>query len=206
MSNNSLASLLQTISGQKALFENLGEFICHYASIEKHCHLIFDNLSGLPRDVARSIMGGSQLSNLLPVLTRIIDLGDMDDDQKAEYHKCIDHLNAITTLRHTLIHRGAEVTTTGIVSSNELLARSKESIEILSLHADDIKAAADDCRNISLRLILLIAPSVRVDLDAESEKAIFRPWRYKPVQPDRPHQPPRSTRRSKPRQRPSSQK
>jgi len=192
-----LAEIFGRFTGISKMYERLGEFICNYAKVEQACHLMFDQMSGLSREVSRAIMGGStRLADLVSVLTRIVDLSGIEQERKNEYHICIDHLNAITKLRHGLIHRGASLAGEEIRSSNELIARSKDGVEILKLHVDDLKAAAQDLYYMELRLLYVMYPDLKDRLGAFASK-IFGPWQFKPVQPDKPFQLPRKVRLAK---------
>jgi hypothetical protein len=170
-----LADILKLVSGEPKMHERFGEFICNYAKVEQTLHLTFDGLCGLHRRVARAMMGNARIADLQSVLTRIVDMHPtLKPEAKADYHLCIDQLNKITTL---------------ITSTNELIAKSAEAVEILTLHIDDLAAAAHDCSSINIRLMLILRGDLKSQFDADAQAALYEPWRYKPVQPSRPYQP-----------------
>jgi len=183
--HQTLADILQSESGEADLYRRLGEFICRYAELETACHVMFDYFSGLRREIARSIMGGARLVDLISALTKVIEVGTLSEPQKAEFRVCVDHLNVLTQLRHKLIHRGATAKREDITSTNLLTAKSRETVEVLRLHISDLEHANSDLLRLHLRLVLLMSPDVRQKFDADFLQRLFKPWEYKPVRPQR---------------------
>jgi len=211
MSDNDRGSTVEAwIDGfddeQKLAMRWLGQFISFYAQVEGFCHVLFRRYCGVKANVARAITGGARLADLLPMLAVVIESSDMGEAGKKDFVVCIEQLNHLTAFRHRLVHRGIEQSL-GLInkvmgqfhSSNVLTAKAKESIEILRFQRHDLEAAATDCLRIYTRMQFMTLESekqsARSLLQKDFEQALYGPWLYKPLQPEKPHQPRRKTRR-----------
>jgi hypothetical protein len=178
-------------SGEAPFYLALGYFICQYAGVERMVHTLFHALSGIKQNVAKAIIGGMRFTDVLQMLTRIVDLGELTAEDKSRFHDCVDQINQISTFRHALIHRGGFSGPTEIISSNAITAKSQEVVEIWRFTAADIEAAGDDSHRIALKLWVSVAPDSRRMLPTELLELIDEPWRYKPVRPEKPNPQPR---------------
>jgi hypothetical protein len=181
-----------------------GHFISLYASIESDCHVIFRRHANVTEDIARAITGGMRVSDLLPVVALLVEKSEMNKEDKRDFKECVEQLDHLTMFRNRLIHRGfrrsegiIDAAMGKFISTNALTAKSREAIETLRFDLDDIKAAAKDCYRIHIRLQVLghaegkPAPSF---FPENWQRAIYGPWLYKPVQPEKRKSPPRSPR------------
>jgi len=168
------------------LFSALGEFICIYATTETSWHMCLDrSLYPLNPAISRAMAGGMRLGDLTGVLSRVIAMGDLPDERKREFRECLTHFDHITAFRNRLIHRGATPSYGRFVSSNSLTAKARESVEVLRFSLRDLRAAADDCYRIHVRLMYLWGDNELV-LSGSGRQRMYGPWRYKPLQPIKP--------------------
>ncbi|HKZ03349.1 MAG TPA: hypothetical protein VJ180_13980 [Pyrinomonadaceae bacterium] len=167
----------------EALYLHLGEFVCLYANVETACHSTFHFQSGLSERVAKAMVGGMRLSDLIGVLSRVIELSNsLAQFFKEDFKACVTQFDHITALRNRLIHRGAQARYGEYVSTNSLTAKTRESVDILKFRLDDLKAASDDCSRIAFRIHLVNFGGDHGQ-PSDWERSLYAPWRYKPVQP-----------------------
>jgi len=181
-----------------------GEFIHSFSTVENCIHELFRHYLGTTDDVARCIDGDMRLSNLIDVTKRIIAIR-AERHEIEEIESIFSHLNHIIKLRNMLIHRGGVNIQSEVLITNLHIARSKAQFESLVLHLDDIKAATRDCSIIYMKIRRLLKPNDPALREPGLKEWLDVPWRYKPRQPERPNQPPRTTARSQKRRPRSSQ-
>jgi len=178
---------------QAPFFIHFGHFMWQYSNLERLCHWVFHGLSGLEEEVARALIGGEQLSKITKLLNSVVRAKG-DKARIDEMQDLIAQIDVISKLRHDLIHRGAETRVDGTFNvSNESIAKSRESTEILRLNIDHLKNAAADLECISFRLALFHFPEAAKKISQAWQDILAAPWRYKRVEPDRPYQQPRNT-------------
>jgi len=76
-----------------------------------------------------------------------------------------------------------------VMISNIHVAKSKADFKFLTLHIDDIKAAARDCGVMYLKIRRLLDPSDPGLQEPGLKEWLDAPWRYKPRQPKKPNRP-----------------
>jgi hypothetical protein len=192
---------IKRIDEQAPFFYEFGKFISLFSMIETFAHVVFRYVANLDDKKSRAIIGGMRLIDVTGILLRLTELSEADIKKKTELRVLLNQLNAIATLRHALIHRGATVIGSQITSMNSLTAKTVESIEELTFELEDIKSATSDLTRIGFRLWLFIG--LKPALTDDDSKEIFSPWRYKSVQPSTPGKPP-PPKRQKPSHPPQS--
>jgi hypothetical protein len=174
---------------QAPFFTHYGHFLWQFSQVERLCHFVFHQQSGLEESVARALIGGEQLSKVTRLLNSLIKAKG-DTDRIIEMQFLIDQINVISQLRHDLVHRGADTMADGTINvSNRMTAKSLKSIEILRLNLEHIKGARGDLECVAIRLALFGAPTTMELLDPQWTEILAAPWRYKRVEPNKPHQP-----------------
>jgi len=182
----------EVTEGEKPFRLALGNLIVHYVGVERMVHMLFHMFSGIPQVIGQTIIGGMRFADVLNIVSKLVDLSSLTDEGKAEYVKCVEQINHISQFRHALIHRGGFSGPEDITSSNAITAKSPEAVEIWRFTVDDINAAARDAHALVLKLWLITSPSMaEANLLKELIDGIREPWRYKPVRPEKPNQPPR---------------
>lgn len=171
----------------EGLYSLLGEFIYYYTAIERTCHFLFDRLSGLKPPISRAMIGGERLSRVIGLLNKLVaSADDIPEERKKDFAYCIEHLNHLTVFRHNLIHRGAHTEPDGeILTSNLIIAKSEQAIEMIRFHATDLKAAIVDTNYMAHRLIAVKYPNLLDVVEPAFREEMLAPWRYKPVQPEK---------------------
>ncbi|HUZ91527.1 MAG TPA: hypothetical protein VMU78_06470, partial [Methylocella sp.] len=119
-------------------YAKFGEFVHWYSAVERIIHYLFRHYSGLPDNVARAIDGGMSVSGLLSIINRMIVALKIPNNEQQQIKTIFDHINHITKLRDSLIHRGSESIGDVVYSTNIHLAKSPVDIEILELNISDI--------------------------------------------------------------------
>jgi hypothetical protein len=183
-------------------FAKFGEFIHWYANVERIVHYVFRHYSGLPQEAARTIDGGMNLSALIGLTRRIVVPRKVSEAERDELELLFDHLGHITKLRDYLVHRGGESVGENVISTNYHVARSEIDFEYIELNLNDIHNAMMDCTQLYMRFELLMHPDAAwlKDPDVRAREWLWQPWRYKPRQPKKPNEPPRSSTQSRKRQ------
>jgi hypothetical protein len=179
--------------GEKPFRLALGNFVCHFAGLENMVHMMFHAFSGISQANGRVIIGGMRFADILIIVTKLVDSSTLSAKQKSEYRACVDQINHLAKFRHVLIHRGGSTGPGKSRSTNAITAKTPESVEVWEFTVSDIDAAAHDAHQIAYKLWLrLIAPQQEIVFPANvMQPALDAPWRYKPLQPKRPHQRPR---------------
>jgi len=185
---NSELEKIKRIDEEAPFFYTFGKFICAFATVETIVHIVFRSIAKLEDKKARAIIGGMRLVDVTGILLRMAELSEMGIKKKTELRMLLDQLNAISILRHALIHRGAVVIGSEITSANYVTAKTVESIEALTFELDHIKNATEDLGKIGFRLYLLV-DLARIP-DENAAKEVFSPWQYKSVRPNNPAKPP----------------
>jgi hypothetical protein len=160
---------------QAPFFTHYGHFLWQFSQVERLCHFVFHQQSGLENKVARALIGGEQLSKVTKLLNSLIKAKG-EKDRIVEMQYLIDQINVISQLRHDLVHRGADTMSDGTINvSNSWTAKSLESIEILRLNLEHIKGARGDLECIALRLSLFGVPSMMSQLAPQWAEILAAP-------------------------------
>lgn len=176
------------------LYYHIGLFVCQYAGVERAVHTMFHFLSGLQQPVAKAMIGGMRLGDILNIIVHVIQhTGQISQEQRDIFRDCFEQLNHITTFRNTLIHRGAFANPQDIISTNAITARSPEAVEIWRFQLKDVLNAAEDSHCIAIKLLGVTFPGMIQLLPAHEQARLALPWRYKPLRPEKSPQAPRST-------------
>ncbi len=179
---------LSAIDGNVPFYYHFGQFMALFAVMEGQFHAFFQVHSGLELNVAKAIMGGEPFKKLTSVCNRMIQGKTWGKDRKEEFQEIVDQVNAIADFRNALVHRGVESIAEEIVSSNALVAKTHEGVEILRFNIGHIKSARADVLRIILLLVTVVSPDVRRQLEASIQQILERPWQYKRLVPDKPNQ------------------
>lgn len=196
-----LDSTLAAADKDAPFYHSLGKFICKYAIAESNIHYLFRHVSKIPDKTARAVIGGSTLFQVINLITRLLPAEEDRNDEQKEISCLLSHLQTISDFRNGLIHRGGETLEAGIESTNIFTAKSYESVEILVFPLGNLKDAIEDIEYITMRIYLILSPKAFAEAPADFIAGLFAPWRYKSVQPNRPHQRkrPKSPKPSRPR-------
>jgi hypothetical protein len=184
-------------------FYVLGQFVYQYAKTEAAFHLVLRWFTGLPDRQHRALIGAPRIADLTGAIRRLAVLSGRDEEDIKLWDEIYSRLNTISQLRDRLVHRGADVTDEGLLSTNSLTAKTDADIEFLRLQISDIDAATTDLASIAARVLVWGAPPGAYFPKPMLDEA-RAPWRYKPVQPETPNRPPQTKRRSRERPPPSS--
>jgi hypothetical protein len=182
---------LEQIGPHATFYFYFGLFVAQFAEVENHCYWMFHRNCGLDDDVSRALIGGENLAKVVRLLGTIFRKGDFTPEQKKEMQTIIDQINAISTLRHSLVHRGPMIGRDEIRIMNRLTAKSADAIEVVKLNISHVKDAIVDLSVICLRLEILQHPGLRNSLYRKHLEVVDAPWRYKHIEPSKLFQPPR---------------
>lgn len=167
----------------------LGKFVHCFAQVESTIHINFWRFAGIDAMVANTIKRQTNASSLIAIIRNLMEVNDFTEEDREEFDDIANQFGNISAFRDLAIHRGAKATENGdFQSDNWATARSKETLEIMSFDLDSIKKATQDLQFITLRIFAL------ADKDEPMEEGLavelYQPWRYRHVQPSKPHQPP----------------
>lgn len=189
-------------------FELLGRFTHAYSTAESVLHLSFHKFTGLELEMAHIIKDRLGAGKLMGVVKEIMPFTELEEKDQATVVECIQQLEHITAFRHRVIHRGARATDDGkLVATNLPSMKSMEGFETTTFTLLDIKNAIEDLDCLTLKLVRISLIESGESSNPAIEAALLAPWRYKPVQVQKPNLPPRPPKPQTPKHRPpASQK
>jgi hypothetical protein len=196
--SNDLDTKLELIDKNAPFYHHFGRFMIIFAALEGELHTIFQRNAGLDEKVARTIIGGMSVGALSSLVNQVIHASNkFDSSKKSEVQFIIDQVNKISEFRHLLVHRGVQNIHDirgEIKSSNEVIAKSIEQTEILTLNLEDIKAAVSDLERIIERFwyLLIVTPHGHMGSMAAHHRMLDhkRAWLYKPRARENPYRRP----------------
>lgn len=86
-------------------YQAIGEFITHYGLFESLFFRVFRRYSGLPEDVARAIVGGNRIKDLIERTKRVMHLKKVDEKLIKQIEGIESVLNVLSPFRDKLVHR-----------------------------------------------------------------------------------------------------
>ncbi len=177
----------------------LGNFIHAYAQVEAVLHLTFHQFAKIERSVANIIKRQSSAGTMSAIIRNLLVENGFPAETISEMEQVLERFALIADFRDRTIHRGARLSEDGtFVSDNRPTMRSWEALEVVHFDLQHLEDAAMDLRCITMRILAVANPEDAKQDDPLLHRFSHAPWRYKPVQPERPHQPPKSAKPKRP--------
>src|ERR1700730_16647859 len=126
-------------------YARFGQFLHFYAMVETSLHTFCRQILATDERVASAITGGMRTGDLMSLIKRILKARSFPDVIQQFVERLFTHINDISILRDSLVHRGAKIEGNEIISSSELTAKSIEDIQVLKANFEDIDSAILDC-------------------------------------------------------------
>jgi hypothetical protein len=200
MTERLFPGIIDSADQRRQYFEALGKFVNAFARAEAFTHFVFPTFSKLPPTMAMAVKGGMRLSDLMPIIRRVMEINDFEDEARTEVDTLFTQLNEISIFRDRILHRGAEMLPDGTFEShNHATMKAIENLEIVKFTLEDIQGATSDLSRIALRIAMFMSKDD--DLDEAVMQYLYAPWRYKPVTLEKPNQPRPTRRPARPRPR-----
>jgi hypothetical protein len=186
-----------------AYFAEFGRLMHSYTRIEIAVHMLFRHCLGIG-DAGRVLSGGEPMRKVMTMTRRIAQARNIDDAVISDIDAIFQHINAISVLRDSLVHRGAEIYGDLVLSTNVKTAKFLEEAQLLRINVEDIKAATEDCGVAEIRIGAIITPTDPTFQTAEMQDLLKRAWLFKPLQQETPYRRPRTSDQSQGHPPPSS--
>lgn len=170
-------------------YATLGRFIHRFSEAETCIHAAFAKFAKLDPKVA-SLLRKDKVSQVSANIRDLVALNGFDPELVADVVACLDQFAAISSFRHEQVHRNTSLTEDGTYETTNLATiKSIEGLEISRFTVRDLHDASTDLARLTLRLVYCAEDYKGNLLTAHQKRVLYSAWRYKRVEPDRPHQP-----------------
>lgn len=174
-------------------FQAIGEFITRYSALESLFIDVFINHSGLNHDMARAIVGGMRMKDVIERIKRVIKLRGLDEKILLDFEQVETLIDPLSTFRDNIVHRVWLQSAKGPVIMNLAKARSMAAITQEPVSTEELQHQTWQVVAASIRVM----PHMLTDaqwwaLKDEHRNLMQAPWREKrPEQDPNRSEPPR---------------
>lgn len=161
----------------------LGQFIHEFSGVERELLELARYLAGLQEPVAQAVLSSLRVDDAKNLINRILDARG-ETDLKERLQNPLDQLGAISTMRNSIVHWGAEVRDDGLIVSNNYFAPSPDRIREFPVSDVILLQMTADLHQIGLHLFMTIRrDEATPDEIKQAERVLQPPWLYKSPQP-----------------------
>jgi hypothetical protein len=192
--------------------ERLGAFMVSFSATEKILLEVIKLAADLDSSVGNAVLGGVRVHDGTSMLNRVLDALSLNE-KKAALKPALDQLGQINTTRNNILHWGAQIdgadTDQTFLVTNAHLIHERQIPIAYTVTPSDLSAMIVDLSRIQLHLVNVLENGNNGDVtfgmsDPIIQRALKKPWLYKPPQraapptrnADKPPRPPRQPKAS----------
>src|SRR5688572_25205081 len=109
MTERLFPGIIDSATQRQQYFEALGKFVNAFAKSEAFTHMLFPTLAKVTTRMAMALKGGMRLSDLMPIIRRVMEINNFDAGARSEIDALFTQLNEISIFRDRILHRGADM-------------------------------------------------------------------------------------------------